>query len=208
MVSSSGGFETEVDCKVEDDETKDEDEVVVVLSDIADVDADANNFFFGITIFCFSFCDGVVAGGGILLSVEVEVLGIETGTEVELVEVEVEDTVSSGRDGAGVDNWIDDDELLDFVVGYSDIIKDPRDLHSIRSNSLKYRTIEQFEDDIKLMFQNCIVYNTHTGDKIFVNVRSTIFSKFLVLNYYYFYISQFQYIIVSNTILEFMERKS
>lgn len=116
MVSSSGGFETEVDCKVEDDETKDEDEVVVVLSDIAEADADANNFFFGITIFCFSFCDGVVAGGGILLSVEVEVLGIETGTEVELVEVEVEDTVSSGRDGAGVDNWIDDDELLDFVV--------------------------------------------------------------------------------------------
>jgi hypothetical protein len=57
------------------------------------------------------------------------------------------------------------------IPGYTNIIKDPRDLSSIRVNSMRYRTIDQFESDIQLMFQNCAQFNHQTGNKYYVKVR-------------------------------------
>ncbi|KAF7347442.1 Transcription initiation factor TFIID subunit 2 [Mycena venus] len=58
------------------------------------------------------------------------------------------------------------DPVLLQIPTYFDIIKHPRDLHTIRNwlNSDKYETVEAFEADIQLMVDNAITFNGLESD--------------------------------------------
>lgn len=55
----------------------------------------------------------------------------------------------------------------DDAPGYSDIIKHPMDLSTIKSNLQNYEsqeTVIQFYNDILLVFNNCQIYNSETSE--------------------------------------------
>lgn len=58
------------------------------------------------------------------------------------------------------------DPVLLQIPTYFDIIKHPRDLHTIRNwlNGDKYETVEAFEADIQLMVDNAITFNGLQSD--------------------------------------------
>ena len=48
------------------------------------------------------------------------------------------------------------------MLGYADVIKEPMDLSTIKLkiDRRKYRTIADFDADVKLMLNNCFTFNT------------------------------------------------
>ena len=45
------------------------------------------------------------------------------------------------------------------LVGYSDVVLKPMDLDTIRNNLSTYKSFADFENDLKLMFDNCKNFN-------------------------------------------------
>lgn len=51
-----------------------------------------------------------------------------------------------------------------LVPNYKEEISYPMDLSTIRSKLLKYKSVVEFEKDIRLMFENCIQFNGEESD--------------------------------------------
>ena len=72
------------------------------------------------------------------------------------------------------------------VPDYSDVVKNPMDLSTMRSkiDSFEYNTLEEFESDFYLMINNCLAYNSK--DTVFYRAALKMRDQVFIFIYIYY----------------------